>query len=268
MVCLIEGLLRPSATYKHKLAVFCEPLERHFGINHFYYHRVTDDGNLFLIGNNMPWLEVYCEGGLYLKNPFYRASSNFESGMHLVHDLKNEDWLKIIARAKTSGVHPYMQFMKKKGTVVETYGLGLSSSARGHQARTLDELVLLQQFFVTFSEQFRDVVAKAENLQVEIGQQIGSKFYNGSEKILNSKIDKKAFLSEISSPLVKLSNQERQVFLRWTNGFSAKEVALQMGLSPRTVEHYITTIKYKLDFSSRGEAVERFNMNSVFGLIE
>jgi len=54
-----------------------------------------------------------------------------------------------------------------------------------------------------------------------------------------------------------LSNQQRRVLTLVADGKTNKEIAAAMGLSPKTVKNYLSTIFEKLQVSRRSEAVAR-----------
>ena len=60
------------------------------------------------------------------------------------------------------------------------------------------------------------------------------------------------------NPEVKpLSNQEQRVLALVADGKTNKEIAAEMGLSPKTVKNYLSTVFEKLQVSRRSEAVAR-----------
>ena len=71
---------------------------------------------------------------------------------------------------------------------------------------------------------------------------------------------KNSFLQVVSDTLqfrdsmtAKLSSIETECLFYYFNGYSAKEVARVMGVSYRTVEGYLATIKEKFHCSTRGQ---------------
>jgi two-component system response regulator DevR len=54
-----------------------------------------------------------------------------------------------------------------------------------------------------------------------------------------------------------LSNQEQRVLALVADGKTNKEIAAAMGLSPKTVKNYLSTVFEKLQVSNRSEAVAR-----------
>src|SRR5919202_5371584 len=57
-----------------------------------------------------------------------------------------------------------------------------------------------------------------------------------------------------TDPLAELSGRERQVLELVASGLSNQEIGLQLGLSERTVKHYMTNLFTKLGVRSRVEA--------------
>ena len=61
--------------------------------------------------------------------------------------------------------------------------------------------------------------------------------------------------SSSMSPVESLSEREREVFTMHGQGMSVREIAAQLGLSPKTVETYRENIKMKLNLRSSNELV-------------
>jgi hypothetical protein len=93
-----DEALRASMSLSKKLTTFCKPLETHFNINFFYYHAVTDDGNYFLLSNQLPYLEYYFNERLYFNNIYMRHSSNFTEGLQYHRHLENQDFQALLAQ--------------------------------------------------------------------------------------------------------------------------------------------------------------------------
>lgn len=261
-MCIEEDLMTQSVRVQKKLATFCEPLRTHFNVSGFYFHRVTDDGHLFVAGSNKRWNEGFITEKLYLKNPYYRSSCNFESRPYFHDYVETPDHHNCLAVAKKYGVFPFVQFMQKNNGIVDTYGFNLAEPNPKYKARLLRDLSLLERFISAFKEQFISDIRKVENYRVNIAQAIGPKFYDVSDALLLP-ANRRSFLKDIESPLGKLSAQEWHVFQYWSKGLSAKEIATKMKLSKRTVEHYKDTIKYKLECSNRIEILDRYLENNI-----
>jgi two-component system response regulator DevR len=63
--------------------------------------------------------------------------------------------------------------------------------------------------------------------------------------------------SQHSPPDEQLSNQQRRVLALVADGKTNKEIAIELGLSPKTVKNYLSTVFEKLQVSRRSEAVAR-----------
>ena len=62
---------------------------------------------------------------------------------------------------------------------------------------------------------------------------------------------------EHGPPDEQLSNQQRRVLALVADGKTNKEIAVELGLSPKTVKNYLSTVFEKLQVSRRSEAVAR-----------
>ncbi len=58
------------------------------------------------------------------------------------------------------------------------------------------------------------------------------------------------------SPLTKLSRRERQCLYYCTRGMSANAIALELGLSKRTIEDYLERAKNKLGCANKFELID------------
>lgn len=254
-----EALFKPVHLYRNKVQKFCDPLLTHFGINHFYYYRLLDDGQIFSVSNHCEWMERYCfDRSIFTNNPYLKTSKNFSNNAYFHELVDDESMHECLAAARKCRVFPYFQFIEKREGYTEGYGFGLVENTPQIKAAILYEMPLLKDFCLSFKKEFKSTLINAEELQVNIAKEVGPQFYSVTPNF-SSQVNKKVFLKEISSELATLSPQEWSVLQQWRHGYSAKEVAFQLGLSKRTVEHYIDSIKFKLDCSTRGEVNQRFS---------
>ena len=54
-----------------------------------------------------------------------------------------------------------------------------------------------------------------------------------------------------------LTNQQSECLYHLVRGRPIREIAKQMDLSPRTVEHYLEAVKSKLNCKTRSELIEK-----------
>src|SRR5262249_52667245 len=68
-------------------------------------------------------------------------------------------------------------------------------------------------------------------------------------------------LQSLSHPLQTkpslLSTKERRCLYYLIKGKSAREIALALGLSKRTIEHHLENIKFKMNVTSKSELIEK-----------
>ena len=87
-------------------------------------------------------------------------------------------------------------------------------------------------------------------------------FLNTVQKAVRAHIasrEKHAATREAQERLDTLSGRERDVLLRIIEGLSSKEIARELGLSPRTVETYRANVFVKLEIESLAVLIRRYH---------
>ena len=57
--------------------------------------------------------------------------------------------------------------------------------------------------------------------------------------------------AEVDPELARLTQREREVLQLIARGYLYKEVGLELGISPKTVEHHVSAVLHKLQLSNR-----------------
>jgi DNA-binding NarL/FixJ family response regulator len=96
----------------------------------------------------------------------------------------------------------------------------------------------------------------SDKISIAIQQVLKGEIYLGDklkEKMLHSLVSKKG--DQMVFPIDTLSQREREVFGLIGNGFSTRQIAVQLGLSSKTIDSYREHLKIKLNLNSGGELV-------------
>jgi DNA-binding CsgD family transcriptional regulator len=67
--------------------------------------------------------------------------------------------------------------------------------------------------------------------------------------------------------LLKLSKREKESLLLYREGKTFEEIGIDLGISKRTIEHYLESVKNKLDIDTRGELYLAAEKLIQFGII-
>lgn len=63
--------------------------------------------------------------------------------------------------------------------------------------------------------------------------------------------------TSLGSHKVELTDRQTDCLLYLVKGMTIKEIAKELNLAPKTIEHYLTTVKTKLNCHSRSSLITR-----------
>lgn len=247
-----------SSAYHNKMMRMGKLLEDHFGINHFWYYRVTNSGHYCYLGTHTAWNEFSFAHDMFGKFPYLRHPNSLTDGISLIKNATNDPLQEFLSTASHQfNINFNIHLLKKTSEYVEGYGFGTHTKLHLRDEHLLNELSLLKQFIKCFREENKNIFKIIYDNQVDLASHIGPTFYENTNPFKLSK-NRDDFLKKIGfEEVLTLSSQERQVFKSLANGFPAQHIAKELFLSKRTVEHYIEKIKDKLFINSRVELIEK-----------
>jgi DNA-binding CsgD family transcriptional regulator len=238
---------------------FIQPLEDHFGVNHFWYYRITNSGQYSYVGSHAKWNEgCLGERNDLLKGPYLRHPDTVTSGISLMKNTSDPSFTEVLATASEQfGINFNIHLLKKTAEGVEGYGFATHQKFQVSDNHLLNELPLL----IRFAKQFRKENAKIFDIifdnSVDLTSILGSSFYKGYHTPSFPK-DREDFIRKMGAyeEILALSTQEMLIFKALANGFTAPYISKKLFLSTRTIENYIANIKQKLFVDSKIELIE------------
>lgn len=247
-----------SSIYHNKMMRMAKLLEDHFGVNHFWYYRVTYSGHYCFVGTHTLWNEFSFAHDVFGKFPYLRHPDSLTTGISLMKSISYDPYMELLnTAAEQFGINLHIHLLKKIPEGIEGYGFGTHSKLRLNDEHLLNELPLLKQFIKQFRDENKNIFKIIYDNQVDLASHIGSAFYENATKLSLPK-NRDEFLRKIGfQEILTLSHQERQIFKALANGFPAQDIAKELFLSKRTIEHYIENIKSKLFIDSRVELIEK-----------
>lgn len=240
-----------SIKYNKKIQKFCAPLKEHFGVNYFWYYKITSKGRYHCFGSHIEWMEHYYEERLHKANPFLRHPSNYCSGVSLIRKVDNSPFQESLNRGfKLFNVNLSLVLLERHPDFVEGYGFGTSLDSQTAEEMYLAELPLLNLFSKQFRKEFESLIDLDEEAYVDLTSE--PDFHKTPPLPKPNKVED--FLRKIG--YFDLSGREREILFLISKGYSARQAADHLMLSSRTVEHYIENIKNKLNCFSKRELVQ------------
>lgn len=247
---------------------FTRPLYDHFGINHFWYYRITRSGAYSYVGSHAPWNE-YCFGQSLLRHfPCLRHPNVLRRGITLMKAGENESYKEVQRQAwEKFGIHFSLNIFENCAEGIEAFGFGTQFQDHEAEERLLNELSLLRCFIKEFRERHAKLFHLLADNCVDLSANIGSIFHEQPKGIILP-LERSLFLRQMGHRIAELTVREKDILKLVVNGFPASYIKEQLGLSLRTVENYIAAIKDKLSCSSKVELIHKAKELASIGFLE
>lgn len=252
-----------------------QPLKDHFGIGYFTYHRIDNDGKYTVLVDRPDWAEYYVSEQIFLNDPYLRHPSVYQSGLTLVNNQGDEEYREMILKAgsKVLDMDIGTVLIQKNRHSVEFFGFSANKKTSALENIYLNRPQLLASFATYFKQQLGNVLTKMEESASSLIDLKGEDFI--CNKPVCPDISPNSVLSfykdigvkDALEKAEKLSPQERKCLKLLIEGQSAKETAIALGLSRRTIESYLENIKNKLSCWSKQDILQEAKILDDFGLI-
>lgn len=248
-----------SARYGDRIKSACSDVFSYFGLNQFFYYKITNDGRLALLDSNIAWSEYFSSEKYYLNDPFLRHPNNFHNELYLLKDdVQNLELRKILSSAKEKFERCFtLILMKKNQKAIEAFGFSSNTPSEKNLSKILSELPLLKLFIKKFRYEQQFLFSKLDDNQIDFSDLIGSSLFNISEGNPNKKTEKQRFLERLGIADPFLNADEIRVIKLLIEGCSAGQIGKELFRSKRTIEHRIEKIKGKFDCHSKFELIRK-----------
>jgi DNA-binding CsgD family transcriptional regulator len=245
--------------YSDRIQKVTAPLRERLDVGYFTYHRISGaEGRYTVLVDRPDWAEHYVNARFYLEDPYLRHPDVYRSGCCSIQSNGAEDYRKRILHdgREIFNLDYSVLLIEKNRDFVEFFGFCASRGTSRLEEVALNCPAFLKAFALYFRKELSSVL---QRMQEEAGSLIDLK---GADFFKKDPIDPtprmEALLGELgmgtlTAQLSVLSPQEKKCLQRIGLGKSAKEIALELGLSHRTVESYIDHIRDKTSCSTTRE---------------
>lgn len=247
-----------SSLHYDQMVRFAKPLYDHFGINHFWYYRITNSGIYSYVGSNGPWNE-YCYGESLTKHfPCLRSPSVLKGGVTLMKAGSNEDYAQVLKTAWDKfRINFNVNIFEPCVDGIEAYGFASKFSDHESDERILNELSILRCFFRELRKKHGKLFTLLQDNAIDLSDHMGATFHERPKGIVLS-LNRQRFLSEIGcAALSQLTPREQEILRLLVHGYPASYIKEELHLGLRTVENYIVSIKNKLSCHSKVELIKK-----------
>lgn len=265
-------LLQYNREIAPHISSICEPLFKNFGITHFWYDKLFEDGRFFDVGSDIKWKEYFHAHDLVNKTPnFFIDTMRHTAKNQTIFLLwPNDSYQKdpLLSAQMSFNICHGLNIMEKKEGFIESFGFATTSENSNISQFYINNLDILKHFLLFFKEKASEVIKTADSKKICILSEPAPTHVNNTE---NEKIGN--FLQQTSLTKYTLRTANGQTCLTkkeveclslLAGGKTAKEIAKLLiskngeQLSPRTVEFYINNIKKKTGFRKTTELVLAF----------
>lgn len=244
----------------------CKPLFDIFGLNYFDFFRAYNDGSRVYLCSSVDWLEYEFQQTYWHTNNFAIAipdNINHLTWSDITHYMPQSE--QVLFQDKHKDAYNHFDFCNGVALIdrgmdyVDFYNFGAGRDNQLIYEIYLREIDILKRFILYFREAANPIILQVianRARQTENGQNAVIVEQNNTEL----DIKKNLFLSK--TPLKRLYFADLQTYLTvqeanclklLSSGLSVKQIARQLGISPRSAETYIGNIKIKLNCSRQSE---------------
>lgn len=247
-----KGLYEYQQAVQSQLDTILEPLKL-FNLNNFGYGKITRDGKFFRLGNNPTYTDIYFREVI---RDFVNTqrdcvhSHNFSQAPHSQMYMWNVDKQHFCQLRNEANMGNGISFYNFTGDYIEIWSVGGTPEDTGLSDFYLNNLALLNRFFLYFKSQAKDLLDLSDhNKTVDLGIQRPvlaiPQLDDKRVELFNEQISQNKYLLSNGTNDFTLTLRELECLFYKNMGLTAKEVAQKLNISYRTVETHIENIKTK-----------------------
>lgn len=224
-----------------------KPLTDSFGLNTFNYHKTYTDNSYQFLTNIPAWRRHYSLNRLYQKSVFELPAHTYVKSRIITSNLDTHS--VVLLEASKFGIKSVITFVEPVDDGCEFYFLGSSSDNKTIINKCLSNFFLLEKFIANFHNMAKDIFTEIRPYRLIVKDRMK----NNLSFNLDDNIDKFNFLSLIYN--YHFTQREIDCIPLLMKGYSAKQIAENLGLSFRTIEMYINNLKEKTNTTNKIELV-------------
>ena len=271
-----KDIVRDVTKHSDQVRKLTRPLKDHFGITYFYHVRIDIAGRIHILSNQPEIEEFYFSDKMYTSDPYTRHPNNFQSGFLNLESNGPDEWRDCLEGIrKVFDFSPYVTLIEKNAEFFDFFGFWKDSKSKNRLDKLhLNHTHLLKSFTSHLKKEMRPALLEMKKTTNYIQDLVGKDYFYANLPI-NLTIEQstlRAYLMDmgLGNEILKadsLSKREKQCLKLLVLCKTAKEIAIELGLSPRTVEKHLDNSKNKLSCWSKQELFSATRHLEDLGLI-
>jgi hypothetical protein len=273
------------STSKDVLA-FCKPLFEKTIIDYFDYQLCDNSGSIFILSTHPQFIKEHFTQELYPtaeeslafiscghRNTFMSEAAGLPGGASDKNPKKYEDNIRL---AKAHKVHHRLYIVDARGDYFRMCGFGVSLDDSSAFEFYLNHLALLERFILYFEWKARDLIYNpAPNhklilpsyLDAGLHENLNYRF-SGQHQSRDPVFAAERFFIELENKAMTFTRREMEFLAFSTKGYSAKETAKRLQVSPKTVENRLYQIKQAIGPVAKQTLRDTLAQHNIFSLFE
>jgi len=248
-----------SYTACKSIAEIIQPFQA-FNIKFFVYVKIFPDGSRISLNNNVQWSKFFFENySKYVRGEIFETQNNTnkKTSHHLWILNKHQNQL-LIDNEKEFGLDNGIDIIIPGKEYTEFFVFATDKYQKSINNFYINNFDILNQSIFYFKDKGKEIIAQAEKSGL-IYLPSTKKTISDNDNII---IDKESILKKILPSRYYINNQYKNEYLTRSEYQclkliaklkSAKEIANELKLSPRTVEVYINNIKEKFELHKKSD---------------
>lgn len=263
------------AKHTNQIRKVTQPLRDHFGIEYFTYHEINNSGKYTVLVDRPDWAEYYVSHEIFRNDPYLRHPRVYKSGITLMDNHGSEEYKEMVLQAGKTVLNADMGaiLIQKTEDSAQFFGFCGNKKSSAIESLYLNHPQILRSFAMHFKKELGPIL---RSMQEEAGSLIDLK---GEDFVITEPIHpvivpatliayyKDLGMHSAVAQVEKLSAREKQCLHLLIADKSAKETAVALGLSRRTIEYYFENIKSKLFCWSKQELLQIAKILTETGLL-
>lgn len=269
MTCLPSNKLKKLTCKAGHASRIIKPLEQ-VEITGVFYERIYHDGTSINIANDKSWTKFYFEkiAGMEYQKVHVAEHCLLKPGISLSASLpKNQLWLDAKYYFGHGNGITIIEDHCHYREIIGFYSTSKNTKINNYYMNHLDQIKLLKKYFVI---EAAEQITELENERIissygpyicsnephETKFCIDNKTNIQATNLLPSLIDKDLLIMNKKTRIpIHLSPQRIKCLTLLARGYSTKQIAHEMQLAPKTIEHYLAILRKQLSCKSSKELI-------------
>lgn len=267
MIDTLKSAYDFNIKYSQRINTLLEPFKVHFGIEHFAYAKFYNNGGLLRVSGNERWSQQFFLHEFYNDQALFLPQINqtpLNSWCHFL--ITGEPKGKHLTLLHDFGIWHVFHMYRKTKEATELYVFSANRENEEICNYYLNNIPILKQFILHFKNKCADILTFSPS------KVIRSQLMRDEAETQVEDHNTWSFAQRIPIPTIKkffideecvLTLREFQVAQYLLTGQTLKEISLKLGISPRTMEIHLASLKNKTNTMTKAQLIKKLKQLGV-----